>query len=98
MPAVVVSPPVRESLRSLVETHEPPPDTTVRIRKLLEPLSEFPEMGSALHGRWKGFRYLLGPWPWMLIVYAVDRERELVIVTTIQDARRATAASGRADR
>jgi plasmid stabilization system protein ParE len=56
-------------------------------------LATFPRLGPALEGRWRGFRSILGPWPWMLIVYVHDEEEDLVIVATIQDAR-----SGRAPR
>lgn len=46
-------------------------------------------MGPALSGRWSGFRFLIGPWPWMLIVYAFEEDADLVVIATIQDARRA---------
>ncbi|MET0399883.1 MAG: hypothetical protein ABW277_24050 [Longimicrobiaceae bacterium] len=44
-------------------------------------------------GRWVGFRYILGPWPWMLVVYTFDVEGDRVNVVTIQDARSAHAAT-----
>ena len=40
-----------------------------------------------MEGRWDGFRSILGPWPWVLIVYVYDEAADLVIVVTIQDAR-----------
>ena len=97
MPSVVVSPTARRNLRTLVETHELPADTTDRVRRLLAPLADFPDMGSPLHGRWQGFRYLLGPWPWMLIVYSIEETKDRVVVTTIQDGRRTTAATSSGD-
>ena len=50
-------------------------------------------MGQRLSGRWDGTRYLVGPWPWMLIVYEHHRELDRVDVLTIQDARASTAAT-----
>jgi hypothetical protein len=49
--------------------------------------------GSRLEGRWKRFRFILGPWKWMLIVYQFDRKIDQVNVVTIQDARSAAAAT-----
>lgn len=92
MPTVVVTPTAVEDLETLIASNPLRPDARSRVRSLLAPLAEFPEMGSALGGRWEGFRYLLGPWPWMLLVYAFDEDRGLVAVVTIQDARRRDAA------
>lgn len=35
---------------------------------------------------------MLGPWPWMVIVYVYDETEDVAIVVTIQDARTANAA------
>ncbi len=40
-----------------------------------------------------GYRFVLGPWPWMLLVYWFDTERDLVFVVSIEDARQADAAT-----
>jgi hypothetical protein len=56
-------------------------------------LEQFPSMGSALSGRWGGFRFLLGPWRWMLLVYVYLEAEERVVVVTIQDARSASSAT-----
>ena len=66
---------------------ELPDDTMERLQATLEPLGRFPELGPALVGRWKGYRVLIGPWRWMLVVYRIDGDG--VTVLTIQDARRA---------
>jgi hypothetical protein len=34
---------------------------------------------------------VLGPWPWLVIVYEHDENRDLVTVLTMQDARRASS-------
>lgn len=80
----------------MILTHSLPPTTTDRVRASLSALAEFPQLGPALHGRWTGFRFVLGPWPWMLLVYAWDQQADVVSVITIQDARAASAV--RSDR
>ena len=50
-------------------------------------------MGQRLGGRWEGMRYLVGSWPWMLVVYEHRSEFERVDVLTIRDARASTAAT-----
>ena len=60
-----------EDLDALVRTHSLPPDTRDRVRRSLRPLQQFPGLGRELSGRWEGFRLLLGPWRWMLIVYVL---------------------------
>jgi hypothetical protein len=53
----------------------------------------FPNLGQRLSGRWHGTRYLVGPWPWMLIVYEHHPQLDRVDVLTIQDVRTSTAAT-----
>jgi hypothetical protein len=50
-------------------------------------------LGPPLTGRWRGFRFILGPWSWMLLVYAYDEETGQVSVVTIQDARSAESVT-----
>jgi plasmid stabilization system protein ParE len=91
MARVVVAEPARQDLADLVRTHNLPASARERVRRSIAPLATFPLLGPALDGRWHGFRLILGPWPWMLIVYVHDEEADLVIVVTIQDARTANA-------
>jgi hypothetical protein len=51
-------------------------------------------MGPELGGRWHGFRFLLGPWRWLLLIYVVLEREDRVVVVTIQDARSSSAATG----
>ena len=74
-------------LDRLIRTHSLPTDTRQRVRRSLKPLERFPRIGPELPGRWRGFRFLLGPWRWMLIVYVFQENEERVVVVTIQDAR-----------
>ncbi len=92
MARVIVAEPARLDLGVLTSSHRLPPTTRDRMRRSIEPLARFPLLGPALEGRWDGFRSILGPWPWMLIVYSYDDEQDLVIVVTIQDARSGTAS------
>ncbi len=93
MARVIVAEPARQDLADLAISHRLPPTTRDRVRRAIEPLARFPLLGPALEGRhWDGFRSILGPWPWMLIVYSIDHDQDLVIVVTIQDARSGTAS------
>jgi len=80
-------------LELLIRTHSLPPDTRARVARSLRGLELFPRVGPALAGRWDGFRFLLGPWRWMLVVYVYIEPEERVVVVTIQDARSSTAVT-----
>ena len=89
MTRVVVMPTAAEDLARLIVTHSLPADTSERVKRSLRPLADFPLLGAALEGRWQGFRFVLGPWRWMVIVYLVDEEQ--VSVVTVQDGRSSRA-------
>ncbi len=96
MSRVLVAPGAVADLARLIATHSLPPDTPSRVRRSIEPLERFPLLGASLEGRWRDFQFVLGPWRWLLIVYAYDEAADLVAVVTIQDGRTSTAAtSGR---
>lgn len=82
-----------EDLDALIRTHSLPPDTRDRVARSLRPLERFPLMGPALGGPWEGFRFLLGPWRWLLLVYVYLPDEDRVVVVTFQDARSATSAT-----
>lgn len=84
-----------EDLDRLVRTHSLPGDTRERVRASLEPLGRFSRLGQELAGRWNGFRFILGPWRWMLLVYVFDDQHDRVVIVTIQDAGTSSAATGR---
>lgn len=80
----------------LEATHSLPDDTRARIRRSLRPLAEFPRLGRRLEqGRWEGFRFVLGPWRWMVIDYDYSEAEDRVVIATVQDGRSSTAATGR---
>jgi len=83
-----------EDLDRLVLTHSLPDDTRQRVRTALEPLRGFPRLGPELTGRWEGFRFILGPWRSMLLVYTFDEARDRVVIVTLQDARTSRSATG----
>ena len=82
-----------EDLDRLIRTHSLSPDTKERVKRTLGSVETFPYIGASLAGRWDGFRFLLGPWRWMLIVYEYLEEEERVVVVTIQDGRSSRAAT-----
>lgn len=84
MAQVVVASTALALLESLVRTHSLPVDTKERS---LRALQEFPELGPSLQGRWAGYRFVLGPSRWMLVVYRYDAAHGRVAVVTVQDAR-----------
>jgi plasmid stabilization system protein ParE len=87
MTRVVVAPAAAEDLARLVITHSLPADTIKRVKRSLQPLSDFPLLGAPLKGRWSELRFILGPWRWMVVVYSFDEERDQVSVVTVQDGR-----------
>jgi len=86
MPRVVVTPAALDDLDTLVKTHSLPVDTRDRFRRSIAPLERFPQLGAALEGRWEGFRFVLGPWRWMIVVYVFDEPEDRVAIVTVQDA------------
>ena len=93
MARVVVTESARADLLSMIRTHSLPASTIERFRASLVPLADFPEIGPPLEGRWNGYRFVLGPWPWMLLVYIWDQATDVVAIVTVQDARSASAAT-----
>jgi ParE toxin of type II toxin-antitoxin system, parDE len=92
MAAVVVAPAALRDLERLIDSRSLPASTRARVVATFEALRLFPERGAPLSGRWSGFRYVLGPWPWLLVVYAYDSTTDSVQIVTLQDARSAVAA------
>jgi hypothetical protein len=86
-----------EDLERLIRTLNLPADTRERVRRSVQPLDSFPRLGPELGGRWSGFRFILGPWRWLIIVYVYLEEADRVVAVTMQDARAgASPTTGRA--
>ena len=93
MARVEVSRVAADDLARLCLTHSLPSDTNERIRRSLWSLRQFPRLGTALEGAdWAGFRFVLGQWRWMVIVYEIIDDDDRVVVVTVQDGRSSTAA------
>jgi hypothetical protein len=82
-----------EDLDRMILTHSLPVDTRARVKRSLRALERFPSIGHRLEGRWQPFRFVLGPWRWMLIVYVYDEQDDVVWIATIQDARSSFAVT-----
>jgi plasmid stabilization system protein ParE len=80
-----------EDLERLILTHSLPPDTKERLGRSLGHLERFPLLGPELEERWSGLRFLLGPWRWMLVVYAYLEPDDRVVVVSVEDGRSSSA-------
>src|ERR671923_136770 len=56
-------------------------------------LERFPRAGRELTGRWHGTRFLIGPWPWMILVYIHDDADDAVFVVAVHDGRASSSAA-----
>jgi plasmid stabilization system protein ParE len=83
-----------DDLDALIRTHSLPADTRARVARSLRPLEQFPLLGPGLAGRWQDYRFVLGPWRWMVLVYVHLADEDRVVVVTVQDARASGAAGG----
>jgi plasmid stabilization system protein ParE len=81
-----------EDLDRLIASHGLPADTRTRVARSLRPLEQFPLLGRELEGAWKGMRFLIGPWSWMVIVYVHDADADSVTVVAIHDGRTSSSA------
>lgn len=81
-------------LERLRLTHSLPPDTRDRVESSAEPLSRFPRFGPELRERPdRGeLRFLIGPWPWLVIVYLYLESEDRVVLVSVEDGRAATAS------
>ena len=96
MARVVVTDAAARSLSSPIDSHSLPTDTAQRIRRSLRPLERFPRLGPVLDPANPELRFLLGPWRWLVIVYAYREADDLVAVVAFEDGRSArSATSGR---
>ena len=87
MARVEVAAAAAEDLDRLIVTHSLPASTKARVQRTLRPLERFPLLGAELGGRWTNFRFVLGPWRWMVVVYAYLEDEDRLVLVTIQDGR-----------
>jgi plasmid stabilization system protein ParE len=81
-----------EDLSRLIRSHSLPRDTRARFKHSIEPLGRFPRIGPEIADRWEGFRFVLGPWRWMIVVYVFLEDEDRVPIVTIQDGRSSSFA------
>lgn len=81
MARVEVAPSASRSLDLMIADLDLPDDTHDRVRERLRQLRTFPASAPAREGgRWAGYRALIGPWPWMILVYRFIEADDLVRV------------------
>jgi hypothetical protein len=95
VPSVELAASAVEDLDRMILTHTLPADTRARVARSLRPLSRLPLLGPELSGRWAGFRFVLGPWRWMLLVYVLLETEDRIVVVTIQDAGSSAAVTAK---
>ena len=91
MTHLIVSARAREDLARLLFTHRLPANTRRRVLESIDHLAFAPFAGPALPGHLEGNRYVVGPWPWMVIVYRYWESPDAVVILRIYDSRTAEA-------
>ena len=95
MARVLLTPRAVEDLHGLIDGLGLPADALVRVQRTLRTLQRFRLAGRALTGRWEGTSFLIGPWPWMILVYTFDEPDDAVYVVAVNDGRSSSAATHR---
>ena len=84
---VLVTPRAQRDVSEAIANLGLPSDTWARIARSLRVLETFPLAGSALEGRWAPARFVLGPWPWLILLYVYDEPSDRADVIAAHDAR-----------
>lgn len=92
MPRVIATPRAVQDLHDLIRLLGLPDSTLRRVQQSLRILESFPLAGRALTGRWNDVRFLIGPWPWMVLLYVHDLD-DAVYVVAVHDGRSSTSAT-----
>jgi plasmid stabilization system protein ParE len=90
---VIITPRARRDVDEAIPALNLPGDTWTRVARSLRALETFPLAGPELAGRWAPARFVLGPWPWMIIVYRYEESTDRVYVVAMHDGRSATSAT-----
>lgn len=93
MPRIIVTPRAVADLGELIETLGLPANALRRIQASLRILQRFPLAGRALTGAWEGTRFLIGPWPWLILVYLHDEHHDTVYIVAAHDGRSSSSAT-----
>lgn len=100
MPRLEWSERALSDLDQLVLSHHLPADTRERIEDSAQPLERFPRLGPEIRALPAGgeLRFLIGPWPWLVIVYLYLEAEDRVGVVSIEDGRAASSATTSVER
>jgi hypothetical protein len=90
---VFVTPQARRDIDQAISTLNLPDDAWARIARSLRALETFPLAGVELGGNWAPARFVLGPWPWMILLYSYEESSDRVYVVAMHDGRSATSAT-----
>lgn len=93
MAQVLVTPQAQRDLDEAISTLNLPDDTWARIARSLRTLETFPLTGAELGGNWAPARFVLGPWPWMILLYSYEESSDRAYVVAMHDGRSATSAT-----
>lgn len=93
MAELIVTPRAERDIEEAIANLSLPSDTWTRVGRSLRLLEDFPLSGRALEGHWSTARFVLGPWPWMILVYRYDNSTDQVFLVALHDARSATSAT-----
>jgi plasmid stabilization system protein ParE len=94
VPRVLVAPSARDTLERLIRTHSLPADTNPRVIRSLRRLERFPNLGRLIEeGRWSGYRFILGPWRWLIVLYQDEEESKTVMIVSFEDGRSSSVAT-----
>jgi plasmid stabilization system protein ParE len=88
---VIVTPQAARDIDDAIRQLGLPPDTRSRVARSLRLLQQFPRAGRALERRWVPMRFIVGPWPWMILVYVYDEGDDRVSIVAMYDARSSIA-------
>lgn len=93
MPRVIVTPRAVADLGELIDTLNLPANALRRVQASLRILERFPLAGRALPGAWEGTRFLIGPWPWLILIYLHDERDDTVSIVAAHDGRSSSSAT-----
>jgi plasmid stabilization system protein ParE len=86
---LIVTPRAERDVEEAMANLNLPTNTWARIGRPLRLLEDFPLAGRELEGDWSETRFLLGPWPWMILLYRFDEGSNRVFLVAVHDARAA---------
>jgi plasmid stabilization system protein ParE len=80
-------------LERLVLTHSLPANTRERTEASVGLLAQFPQLGCEIGERGgTTLSFVLGPWPWMVLVYTYLEGDDLALVVAVEDGRSARSS------